>query len=145
MTPQHNDYAIRTVQASCLAAIVVLVLAAVCGAQTKEDHRLRCLYIQEVQWIGELSNQLRAEGLCEESVARTAHQLRRDIGQEYKAITSVDMREKIRKRNLAKYGDPLGPTIHYLRAKGLDWREIIAGACSPGGEDVIRSRCPCLR
>lgn len=33
MTDQPNDYAIRTVQASCLAALVVLVLAAVCGAQ----------------------------------------------------------------------------------------------------------------
>lgn len=128
-----------------LVALVAFgVFATRIDAQTREDHRLRCLYLQEVWWIGEVCQDLRREGYCEESVARAAHLLRREIGQEYKAISSPAMQAKIRERNLAKYGDPLGPTIDYLRAKGLTWREIAEGACTPGGEDVIKSNCPCL-
>ena len=37
-----------------------------------------------------------------------------------------------KQRTLATYGDPLGPTIEFLRAKGKSREKIIAGATRPG-------------
>jgi hypothetical protein len=34
------------------------------------------------------------------------------------------------------HGDPLGPTIDWLRAQGKSWEEIIESAMRPGGADL---------
>ena len=39
-------------------------------------------------------------------------------------------------RNIEKYGDKLGPTVDWLRAKGKSWEQIIESAGRSGGEDL---------
>ena len=53
-----------------------------------------------------------------ERIARNLHAARRALGEQYKALTPPDVLEKIYERNLAKYGDKLGPTVDWLRAQG---------------------------
>lgn len=61
---------------------------------------------------------------------------RRVIGKAHKAITPPDVLERIRRRNLADYGDELGPTIEWFRSKGKSWEDIIESASRPGGADL---------
>lgn len=72
-----------------------------------------------------------------EQVARQLSAERRQLSTEYKDITPPDLREKIYQRNLTKYGDKLGPTVDWLRARGKSWEAIIEGATRPGGADVF--------
>lgn len=137
-----------------LALTIIALLALTCcwlshthGANLGDaDLRTRSLYVQEVQQcIPAVVEKLRTERYPEEAVARAAHQIRRDIGEEYKSLTSAELRLEIRHRNLAKYGDPLGPTVAYLRAKGLSWYEITRGASRTGGADLTGGVClPCV-
>ncbi|MNT71113.1 hypothetical protein D3C72_2095670 [compost metagenome] len=71
-----------------------------------------------------------------EQVARALHQLRRDLGVQYKNLTPAEILETIYARNLEKYGDKLGPSIDWLRANGKSWDEIIETASRPGGKDL---------
>jgi len=51
-------------------------------------------------------------------------------------LTPPDVLEQITERNVAKYGDPLGPTVDWLRAQGRTWEQIIDSAARPGGQDL---------
>jgi hypothetical protein len=57
-------------------------------------------------------------------------------GVKYKDLTPEQLREAIYARNRVKYGDPLGPTIDYLRNKGKSWEDIIESAARTGGRDL---------
>ncbi len=51
----------------------------------------------------------------------------------------------IHDRTVAVYGDPLGPTIEFLREQGKSWDEIIDGATRHGplpGSRPDPTRCP---
>jgi hypothetical protein len=97
---------------------------------------LRQAYISEVEALKDTAAQLRAAGKTPEEIARTLHQMRRDIGIKYKDLTPADKQAEIHVRNLEKYGDKLGPTIDYLRGKGKTWEEIIESASRSGGADL---------
>lgn len=77
-----------------------------------------------------------AFGLPEEFVARTLHVDRREIGVKYKDLTPQPKLSEIYWRNIQKYGDPLGPSIEYLRDKGKSWQDIIDSASRTGGQDL---------
>ena len=51
-------------------------------------------------------------------------------------MTPSDILEDIYTRNIKRYGDKLGPTIEWLRAKGKSWEDIIKTAIEPGGKDM---------
>jgi hypothetical protein len=51
-------------------------------------------------------------------------------------MTPPEMLSKIYERNLAKYGDKLGPSIEWLRARGKSWDDIIESAVRTGGKDL---------
>ncbi|MEN1682172.1 MAG: hypothetical protein AAGJ46_21555 [Planctomycetota bacterium] len=121
-----------------LIATWLLAAACTCHAQTPADYRVRRCYVQEVAWIAREVQSLRAQGYTERSIAIAAHGLRREIGREYKAITSAGMRQTIAARNLDRYGDAEGPTVTWLRGRGKTWAEIADSAGRVGGEDVIR-------
>lgn len=132
-----------------MRTLLLLLLAAPCCAANlgDADLRVRSLYVQEVRnCIPSVVKQLRSEGYPQDAVAKAAHQLRREIGQEYKSLSSHEAQLEIRHRNLMKYGDPLGPTVAYLRAKGLSWYDITSGASRVGGTDILPpgTRLPCL-
>lgn len=46
--------------------------------------------------------------------------------------SSSESQEIYYKRNIERYGDPLGPSIEDLRKGGKSWEEIIESACSAG-------------
>ena len=110
---------------------------------SEEELSLRCCYEQEVAWIACLTPRLLAAGYTPKSVALAAHGLRREIGLQYKAATSPKALAIIQERNREKYGDPAGPTIDYLRARGDSWRQIAASAGRTGGGDLVTGRHPC--
>ncbi|MFF4219382.1 FG-GAP-like repeat-containing protein [Streptomyces nondiastaticus] len=97
---------------------------------------LRQAYINEVEALSQQAASMRAAGASPETIARTLHQARRDLGVKYKDLTPEPLRSEIYQRNLQKYGDKLGPTIDWLRAKGKTWEQIIESATRTGGQDL---------
>ncbi len=74
--------------------------------------------------------------MSEEDVARWAVKRRDEIKIQYKDMTSPDVLEEIKARNVRNYGSPNGPTIEQLRESGKTWSEIIESASRPGGRDL---------
>jgi hypothetical protein len=97
---------------------------------------LRYQYEKEVRSLADVALAARATGADPETVARLVHQIRRDLGVKYKAMTPPDELARITARNIREYGDPLGPNVDWLRARGKSWDEIIEGAARPGGKDL---------
>jgi hypothetical protein len=67
-----------------------------------------------------------------EEIARTVHAERRSLAAQFKQQTPEPLRSLIHHRTLAIYGDPIGPTIEHLRARGKSWDDIIDSATRPG-------------
>ncbi|MFG2819775.1 ricin-type beta-trefoil lectin domain protein [Kitasatospora sp. NPDC048365] len=99
--------------------------------------QLRIDYIKEVEALKKLGEEMRQKGHTPEEIARTLQQLRRDIGVKYKDLTPEAKRQEIYERNMKRYGgDPLGPTVDWLRNEGKSWEQIIEGASRSGGKDL---------
>jgi hypothetical protein len=97
---------------------------------------LRQKYEDAVTRLRNKAIAMRKEGYSEEEIARTLHAERRALGVKYKNVTPPDLLKKIYQRNEEKYGDPLGPSIDYLRSRGKSWEQISESACRPGGKDL---------
>lgn len=100
---------------------------------------LRERYEAEVRELAHLRDDWLAAGLGAEQVARRLHGKRRAIGVRYKLRTPLFGRRgqiTIYRRNLRKYGHPLGPSIEWLRSRGRTWEEICDSACRTGGRDL---------
>jgi len=93
-------------------------------------------YVDAVQALSMKAAEMRTAGKSAEEIARALHTERRALGEFYKNLTPADVLKQIYERNLAKYGDKLGPTIEYLRNKGKTWEEIIESAFRTGGKDL---------
>jgi RHS repeat-associated protein len=98
---------------------------------------LRKAYEGHVRTLGDETRRRLAAGQSEEEVARWAHATRRALGIEYKNATPPELLEQVYQRNIDRYGDPLGPSIEWLRSRGKSWMEIIDSASRSGGEDII--------
>ena len=70
--------------------------------------------------------------MAAEEIAHTVHAERRRLAARFKQQTPEPLRSLIRRRTLAVYGDPIGPTIEHLRARGRSWDDIIDSATRPG-------------
>ena len=64
-------------------------------------------------------------GVSSETIARAVHAERRRLTIAFKEVTPEPWRSRIHTRTLAAYGDPIGPTIENLRARGKSWDDII--------------------
>jgi hypothetical protein len=106
------------------------------GSWWKGTPLLRTQYTNEVLALRNTFNELQALGKSEEEIARQLHAMRRELGIKYKELTPPEELARIRARNLAMYGDELGPTIEWLRARGKSWKDIIESAMRPGGLDL---------
>jgi filamentous hemagglutinin len=109
------------------------------GTGAKEVEKLpplRQAYVDEVKGLEDIGLNMRAAGATVEQVARRLHQRRRELGVQYKELTPPAKLEEIHTRNLQKYGDKLGPSIEWLRAKGKSWEQIIESASRSGGNDL---------
>lgn len=99
---------------------------------THERPEGRARYEALVKDLALRVDELRRQGLAPETIARTLHAERRTLSTQFKEITPEPLRTVIHDRTVAVYGDPLGPTIEFLRAQGKSWGEIIDGATRPG-------------
>lgn len=100
---------------------------------------LRERYEAEVRGLAHLRDEWLAAGVEVEQVARRLHRKRRAIGVRYKLRTPLFGKRgqlAIYRRNLRKYGNPLGPSIEWLRSRGRTWEEICGSACRTGGRDL---------
>jgi hypothetical protein len=100
---------------------------------------LRPRYEADVRRLAIERTRLVTAGWDAERIARRLHAMRRRLGLRYKLRTPVFGAKgliSITRRNLRKYGDPLGPSVEQLRARGRTWEQISESACRPGGNDV---------
>jgi hypothetical protein len=93
---------------------------------------LREAYELSVRALPALARQLRQAGADDEAVARAVHVERRALALKYKALTPEPQRSRIEAHTIAAYGNPIGPTIEDLRARGRSWQDITESACRPG-------------
>jgi RHS repeat-associated protein len=129
-----NASAAQVARRETAAAAQQQAAAAAEAAQATKP-ALRQAYEQAVRDLGNRLNDLRRAGKDPEAIARELSQTRRALGEKFKDMTPANFREKIYQRNLKDYGDPLGPTVDYLRAKGKTWEQIAESACRSGGQD----------
>ncbi len=95
-----------------------------------KDSALRREYEQKVQKLRGIPAVLMAEGKSEEQIARAMHDMRRELGRQYKLAAPPLLREYIYAATAAKYGDPLGPSFDALR-RTKSCRQIIESAARP--------------
>ena len=102
--------------------------------------KMRWLYEKEVKALKKVAEQMRKAGKSSEKIARILHKMRREIGIKYKKLTKPNELEKIYKRNIEEYGDPLGRTFESYLKEGYTYDDIIKGACKPGGKFLFFKR-----
>lgn len=97
-----------------------------------KNNPLRQEYEEKVRALKAVGEQFLKERKPEEWVARTLHQMRRDLGVEYKEATPQPLRDYIYEVNRERYGDELGPTYEYLTLeRGKSNKDIIDSASRP--------------
>jgi len=110
--------------------------ASLAGVNSGGAPPLRQGYVFAVEKMRVQGAAMKALGMSEETIARTLHAQRRQLGIIFKDLTPADRREEIYKRNLEMYGDRLGPSIEWFRANGKSWADIIESATRTGGKDM---------
>jgi hypothetical protein len=75
---------------------------------------------------------MRGDAASSEAIARAVHAERRRLTAAFKELTPEPWRSRIYARTLTAYGDPVGPSIETLRARGKTWDDIIDSATRPG-------------
>ena len=93
---------------------------------------LRSMYEARVAALRAQADAMRRDGASAEAIARAMHAQRRRLAAVFKERTPEPLRTRIYDRTRAVYGDPLGPGIDDLRAKGKSWDDIIESATRPG-------------
>ncbi|GIG69292.1 RHS repeat domain-containing protein [Phytomonospora endophytica] len=106
------------------------------NATAKAASSVRESYVEEVSGLKKLGETLLGNGASPELTARVLSAQRRIMGAHYKAKSSPEMLATIYERNLAKYGDELGPTVNWLRGEGKTWEQIIESSSRTGGRDL---------
>ena len=98
--------------------------------QGLKDNPLRVAYETQVHGLKAEAEQLAAQGLSQEEIARRLHARRRELGREFKLASPPLFQQYIYAATAAKYGDPLGPTFEQLRLRKT-CAEIIESASRP--------------
>jgi hypothetical protein len=91
---------------------------------------------------------LRARGASEEEIARRMVDLRNEAKDITRAGMTPEQVRRLEERNVAKYGNPLGPTADQLYAKYGSWEAVAEAAtrtsAAVDGELGLEYRpCPC--
>ena len=93
---------------------------------------LRLEYEAQVMALRGLASAMCRDGSTPEVIARAMHAARRQHCQVFKEQTPEPQRTRIFERTRAVYGDPLGPSVEFLRLQGKSWEHIIESASRPG-------------
>lgn len=94
-------------------------------AQARE---IRMRYHELLDRMVEVADTMRAHGASEEEIARTLVDLRNEAKDITRAGMSPEAIEVLEQRNIAKYGNPLGPTADQQFAKYGSWAKVIEAA-----------------
>ncbi len=97
-----------------------------------EPTTLRARYETAVTALRERAAALRRDGVPAEAIARAVHAERLRLAARFKALTPEPYRTRIVERTIRVYGNELGPSIAFLRARGKSWEAIIDSATRPG-------------
>ncbi|MFI5751221.1 hypothetical protein ACIBBE_36140 [Streptomyces sp. NPDC051644] len=90
-----------------------------------EAREVRIRYHQLLDSMERVEDRMRAEGRSDEEIARVLVEMRNEA----KDITRAGMSpEALEARNMAKYGNPLGPTADQQFAKYGSWAAVIDAA-----------------
>jgi hypothetical protein len=93
--------------------------------------RSRSDYEASVRAIRQTSEEMLARGESEEQVAHSAVDARNRLKAEFRIGLDPDILMAIEARNIALYGDPLGPTAKAQFRRYGSWRAVIDAACRP--------------
>jgi len=91
----------------------------------------RATYEAAVRELRGEAERLLAEGVSEEAVARRLVRRRNELKHEARLADDRAVVSLMERRNLLKYGDPLGPGPDWLRRKYGSWQGVIDAACRP--------------
>ncbi|MCK8656543.1 hypothetical protein [Pseudomonas umsongensis] len=80
---------------------------------------------------------MKAQNQNLEDIARYAHEARTNLKLKYREYTPPNLLETIDTRNMAKYGNKIGPTFETLINKGKSFEQIIESANRAGGGDIF--------
>ncbi|TDR27753.1 PAAR domain-containing protein [Hydromonas duriensis] len=83
-----------------------------------------------------------ATGVPPEKVQYYAVDKRNQIKTEYRSLTPPEIVKAAENRNQIEYGNPLGPSVEQLTAKGKTPTQIIDGSFRPGGGDMVEKFAP---
>ncbi len=97
---------------------------------------LRLEYEAQVIALRGRADALRRDGSTPEEIARLMHAARRQLCQIFKEQTPEPQRTRIFEWTRAVYGDPLGPSVEFLRLQGKTWERITESASRPGRPPV---------
>ncbi|MFH8616610.1 hypothetical protein ACH4E8_16230 [Streptomyces sp. NPDC017979] len=96
--------------------------------QREESRVIRMMYHGLLMDMDREECGMRAAGASEEEIARRMVQLRNDAKEITRAGMSPEEVRRLEERNIAKYGNPLGPTADQLHAKYGSWPAVTAAA-----------------
>ena len=97
-----------------------------------KSNPLRQEYEGKVAALSSYSDQIPGKDLDQlAALAEQANKARRDLGVQYKNLTPAPLRDYIKDVNVARYGDPLGPSVDRLVDDGKTYTQIIQGAARP--------------
>lgn len=95
--------------------------------------KMRAAYVAAVRALAGEADASLALGCSEEQVAREISARRRALRRHYLSVTPEPWKTRLMVHSQAQYdGDPLGPTLDWLRGRGYSWRQILDAASRPG-------------
>ncbi|MEU5160265.1 hypothetical protein AB0G74_11735 [Streptomyces sp. NPDC020875] len=107
---------------------VVCQIRAQTPEQREKSRDIRMMYHGLLLDMDREECEMRAAGASEEQIARRMVQLRNDAKEITRAGMSPEEVRRLEERNIAKYGNPLGPTADQLYAKYGSWAAVTAAA-----------------
>ncbi len=89
----------------------------------------RADYIAEVTALAARAIAMRADGIDEETIARLLVAERNRLKSQFRSNDPAPIVALMEARNLAKYGDPVGPGPEWFFNRYGTWSAVIEAAC----------------
>ncbi|MEV0322881.1 hypothetical protein ACIBKX_15130 [Streptomyces sp. NPDC050658] len=93
--------------------------------EREQAREVRLRYHQLLDTMEVVADHMHEEGRSDEDIARVLVEMRNQAKDITRAGMSPEAVEALEQRNMAKYGNPLGPTADQLYAKYGSWAEVI--------------------
>ncbi|MDJ1131281.1 hypothetical protein [Streptomyces iconiensis] len=127
---------------------VVCTIRSETPEEREESRAIRMRYHELIGDMDRTQCAMRREGHSDKAIARRLVQMRNDAKDVTRAGMSPEQVRRLEERNVAKYGNPLGPTADQLHAKYGSWEAVSAAALRTS--DAVDSElgleyrpCPC--